>query len=107
MAFYEFTCTNCKAVFEKRLSFSEHEESKKESFSNITCACGSNKIEQNFTGFPSFVGASDRKNFNHDYRYWSNREKVSNLRQDAEKNSHVGPTPYAENVPDAEDHINF
>jgi hypothetical protein len=107
MAFYEFQCIQCNIVFEKRLSFAEYDEAKNMNFSNLTCQCGSNKIEKKFTGFPAFVGATDLKNFNHDYRFWTNRENVQHSREEAEKKSHVGPTPYSDNVPDAPDHINF
>jgi hypothetical protein len=107
MPFYEFKCISCQSIFEKKLSFVEYDEVKNANFSTLQCQCGSTNIEQNFTGFPSFVGASDRKNFNHDYRFWSNRENVQNERENAQKKSHMGPNPYSENVPDMPDHINF
>lgn len=99
MPTYELRCKKCDHSYEILSSMGDREENVKKA----KCVeCGSKSKEQliscpNFN-FANPVG-TDRWNSDskgHDYRYKYNAPNVAAQREAAEKNSHVGPTPYHE-----------
>ena len=97
---YEFNCSKCNEVYDIWSSISEKDETVKKT----KCPSCKSKKKVEVYGVPSVkfenqVGTdrwhSDSKG--HDYRHKYNMDRkggVRDQRKNAEKNSHVGPTPY-------------
>ena len=101
MPFYTFKCTDCSAVFEEMLSFNKYEEAKK---GGVLCSCGSNHTVWHPTYKCCFVGCSDLKANDHDYRFKDNFSNVLAERERAEQHSSVGNNPYG-NIDDLGDNF--
>ena len=99
MPIYELKCKKCEHPYQVNALMSEMEEDIK----SAKCdECGS-KSKDRLISAPNFAFANpvgtDRwcsDSHGHDYRYKFNAPNVIAQRDAAEKNSHVGPTPYNE-----------
>jgi len=86
MPLYEFVCNECGVEFEKLTPYDKINKTVCES-------CGSKDVKK-LVSKSNFVGCSDLKNFDHEYRFKTNLPKVLEQRQRAEEMSHMGKTPY-------------
>lgn len=101
MPFYDFKCKKCDFEYEARSAIDPSGK-----YKNVKCPeCKSSKKQQIIKGcsfnFTNPIG-TDRwtsEEGGHQYRYDYNKPFVRKQREQAEKNSHMGSTPY-ENIDD-------
>ena len=96
MPLYEFQCKRCEEVYEELAKYDEMGK-----YKGIKCPeCGSTRKKRlmssssfNFTN-PEDTGRWNNERTGHDYRYKHKQPAVRKVREDARRESHVGPTPY-------------
>lgn len=92
MPVYVFTCTNCNHYYESLESFDPTGK-----YKQVSCPqCKSKRKKLGVTAAAiKFTNPKDTSKFdNFDYRAGYNLEQAQNLRREAEKESHVGSSPY-------------
>lgn len=98
MPIYNFECSKCHKTYEQLTSYDETDE-----YKDISCpSCGSKKkikllslFSWNFKN-PVGTGVWNSDSTGHDYRFKHNLPNVAKQREEAQKASHVGTSPYQE-----------